>query len=1493
MEKQMKLYTNMTKPLVLFVLLFALGIGQMWAGNRRIYFDYSLVTMWDDYTNLSGGAGFACVHCWGGNEGAADYTMSVVEGKSYLACCDIDDGWTHMCFYRKGSDGTWWTKTFDYDNFGSKNYFKIKNDSEKDGGIDKYKWDSATRWVPGVCIDGLINVNNPHLQPFTFDDNDGTYEVTLSAHTTYQFCILDGSTRYTVDNNVWSGTIPGYTLGTTGYDIRLATAGAGTYKFEYNKSTHVMKVTYPTVNHPNIDYCYLYKFNDWTHHYLHIYDSESSIEGTTYPGTEIENYFEIGDDKYYYFAPGDYANCQPNDNNDSRKVNPAASTSAGLGKFQKYITDSWGWRTFTVRIQLENEDATSAGTEYQDIAFNSAVLSDITCPSKTHYDFQGYYTGDGGTGTQVIDKDGHWIASVADYTDASKHWIHAGMSTTLYAKWTEHDYAVTLAISPDGTGTTSPASSTTAKYVTASADITATPSTGYSFREWDFSKTDAVNDIYCADGYSSTSNPVRIHAVHDGTLTANFTPNTYTVRFENLGADAGHKGSLDTTATFNDTIHMKGGIEVPSKTNYDFGGYYISTDKGTTLTNIQIIDANGVWVKNVSGYTGEKGSIASWVCAGDTVLYAKWTETAYTITPSVSPVGAGSVNTVTDAHLVTPSSDITATPTKAVWVFDYWTCGTNVGIAGGKGTTDNPVTVTASQNSTITANFKHRYNLLGSKYEEGKGKAEMATGGMPGWTYGSGADFTINSYTADGENATVNLSYTCTLEAGTYIFEIHDRELGESLGRKGDGGGVYVLTDGSSVQLKGGTDKDQSIFFYPQHAGQYTFRITYMTKDGNYYYPTVTIERPHQVYFGTGYAGIDDLSSVTSGTTGGTLTVTANESTLSNADWVNYGADVTYDPSAATGYTFEGFYSSNEYSDRFTQNNPWIHYNVTGDDNVYAKFEEKSTSVTLANDGNGHVTIGGNIETSTTCGVTTTRELTAVPNEGYTFSSWSKSGDDITLSSTSSNPTTLRGQGAGESSGQTVTANFTYRWALKAESAGWGESEFIIGNITTDGSGDVVGYVEITLAANTNYQFKMKDLLTNDIYKNNNAAVQYMTYTNHTGWGFATDYTFNCGITTAGRGTYRFTWNVTDKTMTVTYPASYQVNYGASVGGSVTSVKDDDNNDVPNGGYVRSGGDVTYTATPNDGYTFVGWCNNDSYGEPFTTYNPWSNNSVTATSNAYAKFKSTNFVIYRSGDKDDDPRAALDDVESYAGGTISEIIEFRMKVRELDTWYTLCLPFTVSAVKVWDEADGAYYDIYPYYRSGGKYIAWHYIIRTPKTKTDLPIAEFDDWDDPTEKAFLPSANTPYIIQWHDGYFQDKYVSFFGAADQTIPSFSAGSAPSSDNVVNVHGNNSMQIGSVAGAYLLENDYGSSGAWLRAEDVSAARTILPFECYILVNSPTRARYRAIRPGMATTDTPTGLETIISDDQQANKILINGQIYIIRDNKIYTIYGMEVQQ
>jgi hypothetical protein len=273
---------------------------------------------------------------------------------------------------------------------------------------------------------------------------------------------------------------------------------------------------------------------------------------------------------------------------------------------------------------------------------------------------------------------------------------------------------------------------------------------------------------------------------------------------------------------------------------------------------------------------------------------------------------------------------------------------------------------------------------------------------------------------------------------------------------------------------------------------------------------------------------------------------------------------------------------------------------------------------------------------------------------------------------------------------------------------------------------------------------------------------------------------------------------------------------------------------------------------------------------------------VTATSNAYAKFKSTNFVIYRSGDMAEDDRAALDDVESYAGGTISEAIEFRMKVHTLDQWYSLCLPFTVNAVKVWDDEDNEYYDIEPYYRTaiGQPLQGGYYIIRTPSSTTDFPIANFDDWRDPTSPTgYVPAKNTPYIIQWHMDYFSGKYISFFGATGQEIDDeFTAGTAPSADNVVNIYGNNAMVSGSVAGAYMLEPDYGSDGAWLRLEDASASRTVLPFECYILASGPTRTRYRVIRPGMPTDDTPTGWDDVVNTEPRT-------------DIMVYTITGFPV--
>lgn len=1233
MKKQIKLLTCLTKPFVLFVLLFAFGVGEIWAGNRRIYFDYSLVTMWSDFTNLSGGAGFACVHCWGGKEGDADYTMSVVEGETYLACCDIDEGWTNVCFYRKGSDGSWWTKTFDYNSFGSKNYFKIKNDSEKDGDIDKYKWDSATRWAPGVCIDGLVDVHNPYKQPFTFDDNDGIYEVTLSAHTTYQFCILDGSTRYTVDNNVWSGTIPGYTLGTSGYDIRLATAGAGTYTFEYNKSTHVMKVTYPTVNHPNIDYCYLYKFNDWTHHYLHIYDSESSIEGTTYPGTEIENYFEIGDDKYYYFAPGDYANCQPNDNNDSRKVNPAASTSAGLGKFQKYITDSWGWRTFTVRIQLNDlTPTTRVDPTYMDVAFNSAVLTDLTTvPTKTHYDFGGFYTDYNAeteevSGTQVIDASGHWIASVDGYTDASKHWIHAGMSTTLYAKWTQHPYAITLAVDPSAApaggsiqigGVTQ--TSVNAYYVTETAEITAVPSNAaWRFKEWRFSKTGNDYDVYVSPGheYSSTSNPITIKAEHDGTLTAVFEPRFYLVGVLYSTGEAGGgmpgwesaseyrapfevTSNLPLTATCTRQLNPNTAFKflVRNRDNgYSYGyatsgthigeedallmntadGHVYLDSKGYgdytfTISDVTLTDGVYYPTVSVSGPTSYKLELKRAYVKVNGDWYKDVDDAGGTV--SAQTTESGHHFAITDGQYVAEGGSITytATPTTPGFTFRGW-YNNNY---NNRISTESPFIssniralehfegkFTEDTIDVTIANDGHGYvQISGSTVTAAKvgviTTREITAVPHPGymfshWTVPDGKNFNVASTTS----ATTTLSGLGSGSDGTLTAHFKPRYLLRGSETGGSESGMPGWSTKGGLEFIGTTSVEPSgtdpisvnltctCTLHPNK--EYKFSVHDSVVNRNYGYAT----------------NMEDISSNSL-----LLNTENNNVKLYTAGYGTYVFQITSLSHDANYYPTVTMLS------RQASHTLTLGKNIDAGGSVSAQTNEGG--------GDGFAITNGQFF-ATGSDIT----FTASPSAGYYVEGWYSNaecttaykGDDSDVTIGANNLTLTL---SSISSNKTVYAKFAKIWSVYLNS----EHTYWSTYAKTD-SKDIYTF-DIDLPANTQYTFTINDNGAGSIYKIANNY--YMDYGNHTNWGgFDTDKAYACGIKTAGKGTYTFTWNATDKVLSVKYPTSYTVTFGYGTGGSAVTATVDEVA-ITTGQYVTSGKDITFTKTAATGYTFKGW----------------------------------------------------------------------------------------------------------------------------------------------------------------------------------------------------------------------------------------------------------------------------------------------------------------
>ena len=95
-------------------------------------------------------------------------------------------------------------------------------------------------------------------------------------------------------------------------------------------------------------------------------------------------------------------------------------------------------------INLNDQSATTAATPSSiSVTFDAntnltgTVLT--TPPTRTGFDFGGYYTATGGGGTQIIATDGTVNASAgggSTYTDASKNWKYAD-NLTIYAKWTE------------------------------------------------------------------------------------------------------------------------------------------------------------------------------------------------------------------------------------------------------------------------------------------------------------------------------------------------------------------------------------------------------------------------------------------------------------------------------------------------------------------------------------------------------------------------------------------------------------------------------------------------------------------------------------------------------------------------------------------------------------------------------------------------------------------------------------------------------------------------------------------------------------------------------------------------------------------------------------------------------------------------------------------------------------------------------------------------
>ncbi len=195
-------------------------------------------------------------------------------------------------------------------------------------------------------------------------------------------------------------------------------------------------------------------------------------------------------------------------------------------------------------------------------------------------------------------------------------------SVTFTANWTANTYSISYNL--NGGTWKHPSTSyhpTSTTYNTV-VNIENPTRAGYTFAGW---SSGGSNFSSSAEwGYSSTlvtnswnGTPIgpyfkNLSSTNNGsvTLTANWTPNTYTV---NLNPNGGSGGSSSVTATYNSSLST---ITIPSRTGYTFAGYY---DTDASTGGNQYISSTGAGTK-------------AWNVTEDFTLYARWTPKTYTVT---------------------------------------------------------------------------------------------------------------------------------------------------------------------------------------------------------------------------------------------------------------------------------------------------------------------------------------------------------------------------------------------------------------------------------------------------------------------------------------------------------------------------------------------------------------------------------------------------------------------------------------------------------------------------------------------------------------------------------------------------------------------------------------------------------------------------------------------------------------------------------------------